>query len=103
VETAGHRRPAILNYTVVIGDSLVLLCEVRQSGIEGGPGRVTPSQVEHRVPTPPPLPLRVAKAGRNNFNEEITPILPTGIGDRYSQTISNLGHAAQLRRWELPL
>jgi hypothetical protein len=43
--------------------------------------------LEHRVPTPPPL--RVAKAGRNHLNEEITPLLPTGIGERYSQTISN--------------
>jgi hypothetical protein len=33
-----------------------------------------------RVPSPPPLPLRVAKAGRNNLNEEIPPLLPTGIG-----------------------
>ncbi len=45
--------------------------------------------------TPPP-PLRVAKAGRNHLNEEITPLLPTGIGERYSQTISNLGHVALL-------
>ncbi len=36
--------------------------------------------VEHRVPTPPPLPLRVGKAGRNNLSKEITPLLPTGIG-----------------------
>ncbi len=27
----------------------------------------------HRVPTPSPLPLRVAKAGRNHLNEEIPP------------------------------
>jgi hypothetical protein len=33
----------------------------------------------------PPL-LRVAKAGRNHLNKEITPLLPTGIGERYSQT-----------------
>ncbi len=49
------------------------------------------------------LPLRVAKAGRNHLNEEITPLLPTGIGERDSQTISNLVHAALLRRCELPL
>jgi hypothetical protein len=42
------------------------------------------------------------KAGRNHLNEEITPLLPTGIGERFSQTISNLGHAALLRRYELP-
>jgi hypothetical protein len=53
-------------------------------------------------PFPPPS-LRVAKAGRNNLNEEITPLLPTEIGERCSQTISNLGHAALLRRCELPL
>ena len=36
---------------------------------------------------PSSLPLRVVKAGRNHLNEEITPLLPTGIGERYSQTI----------------
>jgi hypothetical protein len=42
--------------------------------------------------------LRVAKVGRNHLHEEITPLLlnPTGIGERYSQTMSNLGHAALL-------
>jgi hypothetical protein len=51
------------------------------------------------------LPLRVAKAGRNHLNEEITPLLPTGIGERYSQTISNVGQAALLYRCDgsLPL
>ena len=28
-----------------------------------------------RVPTLPPLPLRVATAGKNHLNEEITPLL----------------------------
>ncbi len=27
-----------------------------------------------------PLPLSVAQTGRNNLNEEITPLLPTGVG-----------------------
>jgi hypothetical protein len=49
---------------------------------------------------PPPL---YTKAGRNNLNEEINPLLPTGIGEGYSQTISNLGHATLLCRCELPL
>ncbi len=40
---------------------------------------------------------------KNHLNEEITPLLATGIGERLSQTISNLGHAALLRRCELPL
>ncbi len=57
----------------------------------------------HRAPNPSPLPLCIAKTCRNNFNEEITPLLPTEIGERFSQTISNLGHAALLRRCELPL
>ncbi len=57
----------------------------------------------HRVPTLLPLPIHVEKAGRNHLNEEITPLLPTGIGERCSQTISNLGHTALLRRCELPL
>ncbi len=36
---------------------------------------------------PLPLPLCVAKKGWNHLNEEITPILPTGIGERCSHTI----------------
>ncbi len=63
----------------------------------------TPFQQDHRDLTPSPLPLRVAKAGINNLNEKITPLLLTGIGERFSQTISNLGHAALLRLCELPL
>jgi hypothetical protein len=50
----------------------------------------------------PPSSTR-GKAGRNHWNEEITPLLPTGIGERFSQTKSNLGHAALLRRCEFPL
>ena len=60
----------------------------------------------HRVSslsTPSPPLLRVAKIGKNHLNEEITHFLPTGIGERFSQTISNLGHAALLLRCELPL
>jgi hypothetical protein len=57
----------------------------------------------HRALTPSPSPLRVAKTGKNHLNEESTPLLPTGIGERFSQTIENLGHAALLRRCELPL
>ncbi len=38
-----------------------------------------------------------------DLNEEIIPVLPTGIGERFNQTMSNLGHAAVLRRRELPL
>jgi hypothetical protein len=46
---------------------------------------------------PPPLPSSmIGKAGKNHLNKEITPLLPTGIGERFSQTISNLGHAAGL-------
>ncbi len=50
-----------------------------------------------------PPPLRVAKTGKNHLSEEINPLLLTGIGERYCQTIANLGHAALLRRCELPL
>ncbi len=57
----------------------------------------------HRAPTHSPVPLRVAKTGKNHLNEEITSLLPTGIGERCSQTISYLGHAALLRRCELAL
>ncbi len=52
---------------------------------------------------PHPLSSARGKAGRNHLNEEITPLLLTGIGERFSQTISNLGHAALLRRCELRL
>ncbi len=34
-----------------------------------------------RILSPPPL--CVAKTGRNNLNEEFTPLLPTGIGERF--------------------
>ncbi len=51
----------------------------------------------HSVLTPPPL-LSVAMAGRNHLNEWNTPLFPTGIGERYSQTISNLCQAALSRR-----
>ncbi len=51
--------------------------------------------------SPPPTSTR-GKTGRNQLNEEITPLLPTGIGQRFIQNISNLGHAALLRRYELP-
>jgi hypothetical protein len=44
----------------------------------------------------------LGKAGRNHLNKEITPLHPTGIGERFSQTISNLGLAALLGRCELP-
>ncbi len=37
----------------------------------------------HRARIPSPLPLRVAKTGRNHLNEEFTPLLPTGIGERF--------------------
>jgi hypothetical protein len=49
------------------------------------------------------LPLHVATSGKNHLYDEITPLLPTGKGERCNQTISNLGHAALLRRCELPL
>ncbi len=61
------------------------------------------ARLSYRVPTPLPLPLGIFKADVNHLNEEITLLLPTGIGERYSQSISNLGHAALLHRCELPL
>ncbi len=56
----------------------------------------------HRVPTPIHPSSTQGEAGRNHLNEEITPLLPIGLGEQYSQTISNLGHAALMRRCELP-
>ncbi len=40
------------------------------------------SQAAGPLPGSPP-PLCVAKTGRNNFNEDFTPLLPTGIGERF--------------------
>jgi hypothetical protein len=37
----------------------------------------------HTARIPSPLPLHVAKTGRNNLNEKFTPLLPTGIGERF--------------------
>jgi hypothetical protein len=69
---------------------------------EGQLEQVAVGRVTHRAPTPPP-PLRVAKTGKNHLNDINHPLLPTGIGERFSQTISIfLGHAALLRRCELP-
>ncbi len=51
----------------------------------------------------PPIPRTRSEAGRNHLNEEIIPLLPTGIGEQYCKTISNLEHAALLHRCELPL
>jgi hypothetical protein len=48
----------------------------------------------------PPPSLSGAKAGSNHLNP---PPLPIGIGERNSQTISNLCQAALLCRYELPL
>jgi hypothetical protein len=60
--------------------------------------------VPHRVLTPPPPPSGT-KSGSSSypFNEQNIPLLPTGVGERYSQTKSNLCQAALLRRCELPL
>ncbi len=51
----------------------------------------------------PPIPRRVAKADRNHLTEEITHLLHIRLGERKSQTLQNLGHAALLRRCELLL
>ncbi len=57
---------------------------------------------DHRVMTPPPPPTNAEKAGRNHLSEENVHLLPAGIGERYSQTISNLCQVALLPRCELP-
>ncbi len=62
-------------------------------------------EVSSQGADPPPPPLREWRQVEiNHLNEEITsPPLPTRIGERYSQTISNLEHATLLRRCELLL
>ncbi len=52
-------------------------------------------------PPPPALPRSAGKAGRIHLNEINFPLLPTGRGERYSQTLSNLCQAELLRRCEL--
>jgi hypothetical protein len=37
----------------------------------------------HRAWIISPLPLRVAKTGKKHLDEEFTPLLPIGIGDRF--------------------
>ncbi len=39
--------------------------------------------LHHTARIPSPLPLHVAKTGRNHLNEEFTSLLPTGIGERF--------------------
>ncbi len=59
----------------------------------------------HRVLIPTPLTLSAAKAGRNHLNKSSIPLLPTGIGERYSQSEPNhikfMSSSAFLRRCEL--
>ncbi len=50
-----------------------------------------------------PPPLSAAKAGKKSFERIKTTLLPTGIGERYSLSISNLCQAEFLCRCELPL
>ncbi len=38
-------------------------------------------------PSPFPIPHHVGTAGKNYLNVEITPLLSTGIGERYCQSI----------------
>jgi hypothetical protein len=52
---------------------------------------------------PPPSFLYAREGSQKPFERGNYPLLPTGIGERFSQTISNLGHSALLRRYELPL
>ncbi len=70
-------------------------CKICKNKVEMDEGEQRPQGAD---PLPLPLPLRVAMSGRNHLNEEITPLLPTGIGKRCSQTISNLGHAEDMQR-----
>jgi hypothetical protein len=48
-----------------------------------GGGDITSPCVIHTARIPSPLPLHVAKTGRNHLNEGFTPLLPTGIGERF--------------------
>jgi hypothetical protein len=72
---------AILPYfvsTIVLGLRQAAARQYRILSIDAAVARET-----HRARIPSPLPLRVAKTGRNHLNEEFTPLLPTGIGERF--------------------
>jgi hypothetical protein len=70
----------------------------RHSGIWGAADEAVLNIVRtKKKKIPPPQ-----KKKRNHLNEEITPLLPTRIGERFSPNISNLGHAALMSRCELP-
>jgi hypothetical protein len=68
----------------------------------GKPARVIQYYLRAQGADPDPPSSTRGKTGRNHLKEEITPLLATGIGKRYSQTIPNLEHAALLPRYELP-
>jgi hypothetical protein len=71
-----------LSFTFTSGHfNIVLLSSL--SFIYIGPSETTLEGLQHRARIPSPLPLRVAKTGRNHLNEEFTPLLPTGIGERF--------------------
>ncbi len=64
------------------------------------------SYVKAQVADPPPPSSKPATAGRNHLNLQNTPSRlhpppPTAIGERYSQSLSNLCQAALLRWCEL--
>ncbi len=98
--------------TVILSDYLpypVPIIRIKRESVPftrtkyGTGGTVTGYQYPPQGAEPHPPSSTRGKTGRNHLNEEISPLLPTGIGERFSQTISNLGHAALLRRCELPL
>jgi hypothetical protein len=69
--------------------------KIRPFSEKTGRGFVRPPQGADRPP-----PSKPATAGRSHFKYLITPPL---VSERYIQTISNLCHAALLRRCELNL
>ncbi len=63
-----------LNNTIPVRENQILDRKGKKGGLSG---------TIHRARIISPLPLRVAKTGRNHLNEEFTPLLPTGIGARF--------------------
>ncbi len=61
---------------------LVYITEIVTTASRVGKKRVIENLV-HTAWIPSPLPLRVAKTGRNRLYEEFTSLLPTGIGERF--------------------
>jgi hypothetical protein len=80
---AGNFRQYLATVTSVANDMVWLTVCYFTASSQGGRGEGEWGNRYHTARIPSPFPLRVAKTGRNHLNEEFTPLLPTGIGERF--------------------